>query len=205
MELSQEKKTQIAACHSKGMTVKEIAKTANLTEGQVDVFLQSIGKKPLYRSTQSRDVTRRYRRVTEEQKEQMQKMLDEGKTVYTIAKELDIDIKTVKKYTNSKEKEPASAATDTSSVGCIKKTDGDTVSISKDNTIEPKSQEQTDKLQGVNVLAVLENTLNDWLGIVGMGMIDPQATIVELSASVDVAAVTFEYKGERYFLAFGRR
>lgn len=38
-----------------------------------------------------------------------------------------------------KEKEPASAATDTSS-GCIKKTDGDTVSLSKDTTIEAKCQ-----------------------------------------------------------------
>lgn len=102
-----------------------------------------------------------------------------------------------------KEKEPATAATVTDSMD-IKTGVCDTVSIFKDNTIEPKSQEQTDKLQGVNVLAVLENTLNDWLGTVGMGMIDPQATIVELSASVDDAAVTFEYKGERYVLAFGK-
>lgn len=39
-----------------------------------------------------------------------------------------------------KEKEPESVAADTSSVGYIKKTDGDTVSISKDNTIEAKCQ-----------------------------------------------------------------
>lgn len=103
-----------------------------------------------------------------------------------------------------KEKEPAAAATVTDSMDNTKTGVCDTVSISKDTTIEPKSQEQTDKLQGVNVLAVLENTLNDWLGIVGMGMINPQTTIVELSASVDDAAVTFEYKGERYFLAFGK-
>ncbi len=140
MELSQEKKTQIAACHGKGMTVKEIAKTANLTEAQVDVFLQSIGKKPLYRSTQSRDVTRRYRRVTEEQKEQMQKMLDEGKTVYTIAKELDIDIKTVKKYTNSKEKEPATAATVTDSEVKHEKENAGTNSFSNNTIGTAKSQ-----------------------------------------------------------------
>ena len=200
MELSQEKKTQIAACHGKGMTLSEISARCGLVEGVVAEFLESIGKTP------NKSERRKYRRVTDEQKAQMQKLADEGRSVYTIAKEMNIDIKTVQRYLKNanKEKEPATAATVTDSMDA-KTGVCDTVSISKDNTIEPKSQEQTDKLQGVDVFAVLENTLNDWLGIVGMGMIDPQATIVELSASVDDAAVTFEYKGERYFLAFGRR
>lgn len=210
MELSQEKKTQIAACHGKGMTVKEIAKAAKLTEAQVDVFLQSIGKRPLYRrysQTKKDETEKKYNRVTDEQKKEIFELLAQGKGTTEIAQLTGINVKTVNNYKHrkSKEKEPATAATVTSSQKTDVVTENSTVSISKDNIIEPKSQGQTDKLQGVNVLAVLENTLNDWLGIVGMGMIDPQATIVELSASVDDAAVTFEYKGERYFLAFGRR
>ncbi len=69
MELSQEKKTQIAACHGKGMTVKEIAKAAKLTEGQVDVFLQSIGKKPLYR-----------RKIAEERRDKKKLQSTDGET-----------------------------------------------------------------------------------------------------------------------------
>jgi transposase len=198
--LSQKKKTQIAACHGKGMTVSEIAARCGLVEGVVSEFLESIGKTP------NKSERRKNNRLTDEQKEEIYELLAQGKGTTEIARLTGINVKTVNnyKFRISKEKEPATAATVTDSMDA-KTGVCDTVSISKDNTIEPKSQEQTDKLQGVNVLAVLENTLNDWLGIVGMGMIDPQATIVELSASVDDAAVTFEYKGERYFLTFGRR
>jgi DNA-binding CsgD family transcriptional regulator len=141
--LSQEKKTQIAACHGKGMTVKEIAKKAKLTEAQVDVFLQSIGKKPLYRrnTQKSKEEKRSYNRLTEEQKDKILELSKDGLNMYEIAEKLDIKSATVYKFLHKvKEKEPESAATDTSSVGCIKKTDGDTVSLSKDTTIEAKCQ-----------------------------------------------------------------
>lgn len=59
-----------------------------------------------------------------------------------------------------KENEPASAATDTSSVGCIKKTDGDSAPLSKDNTIEPKSQ----VLSPFTALTLLETLLDNWVG-----------------------------------------
>ena len=135
MELSQEKKTQIAACHGKGMTVKEIAKAAKLTEGQVDVFLQSIGKKPLYRK-------RSYNRLTEEQKEKILELSKDGLNMYEIADKLDIKSATVYKFLHKvKEKEPATAATVTDSQKTDVVTENSTVSISKDNTIEPKSQE----------------------------------------------------------------
>lgn len=200
MELSQEKKTQIAACHGKGMTLSEISARSGLVEDVVAEFLESIGKTP------NRSERRKITRLTQEQKKRIGELFSQGKGCAEISKSTGINIKTIEYYKKKlrKEKEPATAATVTDS----KETtivQNSTVSISKDTTGAPKSQEKTDKLQGVNVLAVLENTLNDWLGIVGMGMIDPQATIVELSASVDDAAVTFEYKGERYFLAFGRR
>ena len=144
MELSQEKKTQIAACHGKGMTVKEIAKAAKLTEGQVDVFLQSIGKKPLYRrkSQKSEETKRSYNRLTEEQKEKILELSKDGLNMYEIADKLDIKSATVYKFLQKvKEKEPATAATVTDSQKTDVVTENSTVSIFKDNTIEPKSQE----------------------------------------------------------------
>lgn len=144
MELSQEKKTQIAACHGKGMTVKEIAKAAKLTEGQVDVFLQSIGKKPLYRrnSQKSEETKRSYNRLTEEQKEKILELSKDGLNMYEIADKLDIKSATVYKFLHKvKEKEPATAATVTDSQKTDVVTENSTVSIFKDNIIEPKSQE----------------------------------------------------------------
>ena len=148
MELSQEKKTQIAACHGKGMTVKEIAKAAKLTEAQVDVFLQSIGKKPLYRRC-----SQKHNRLTEEQKQQLIELFQEGKGVPEISKITGINIKTVDYYKPKlKEKEPATAATVTDS----KETtivQNSTVSISKDNTGDAKSQ------------ALLKSIQKEFLGI----------------------------------------
>ena len=144
MELSQEKKTQIAACHGKGMTVKEIAKAAKLTEGQVDVFLQSIGKKPLYRrysQTKKDETEKKYNRVTDEQKKEIFDLLAQGKGTTEIAQLTGINVKTVNNYKHrkSKEKEPATGATVTDSMD-TKTGVCDTASIFKDNTIEPKSQ-----------------------------------------------------------------
>lgn len=153
MELTQEKKTQIAACHSKGMTVKEIAKTANLTEGQVDVFLQSIGKKPLYRRYSQPKMETKYNKYSEEAKQQMFKLLQEGKGTTEISKITGINIKTVTYYKRkAKEKEPATAATVTDSVD-VKTDVCDTVSIFNDNTGSQKSQ------------ALLKSIQKEFLGI----------------------------------------
>lgn len=145
MELSQEKKTQIAACHGKGMTVKEIAKAAKLTEAQVDVFLQSIGKRPLYRrysQTKKDETEKQYNRVTDEQKKEIFELLAQGKGTTEIAQITGINVKTVDNYKHkrSKEKEPATAATVTDSAETTI-VQNSTVSLSKDNIIEPKSQE----------------------------------------------------------------
>lgn len=152
MELSQEKKTQIAACHGKGMTVKEIAKAAKLTEGQVDVFLQSIGKKPLYRrysKTKKDETEKKYNRVTDEQKKEIFELLAQGKGTTEIAQLTGINVKTVNNYKHrrSKEKEPATAATVTDSQKTDVVTDNSTVSISKDTTIEAKCQVLTKALK----------------------------------------------------------
>lgn len=186
MELSQEKKTQIAGCHGKGMTLSEISARCGLVEGVVAEFLESIGKTP------NKSERRKYRRVTDEQKEQMQKLADEGRSVYTIAKEMDIDIKTVQKHLKNanKEKEPASAATDTSSVGCIKKTDGDTVSLSKDTTDAAKSQ----ALSPFTALTLLEALLDNWVG--------NEYDKYFMQAYEGVAEFIFTYKGRKYAFKF---
>ena len=160
MELSQEKKTQIAACHGKGMTVKEIAKAAKLTEAQVDVFLQSIGKRPLYRrysQTKKDETEKKYNRVTDEQKKEIFELLAQGKGTTEIAQLTGINVKTVNNYKHrkSKEKEPATAATVTDS----KETtivQNSTVSLSKDNIIEPKSQGILEEIRR-DLLQIYEN------------------------------------------------
>lgn len=157
MELSQEKKTHIAACHGKGMTVKEIAKAAKLTEAQVDVFLQSIGKKPLYRrygQKKKEETEKKYNRITDEQKKEIFELLAQGKGTTEIAQLTGINVKTVNNYKHrkSKEKEPATAATVTDS----KETtivQNSTVSISKDTTGDAKSQ------------ALLKSIQKEFLGI----------------------------------------
>ena len=196
MELSQEKKTQIAACHGKGMTVKEIAKTAKLTEGQVDVFLQSIGKRPLYRrysKTKKDETEKKYNRVTDEQKKEIFELLAQGKGTTEIAQLTGINVKTVNNYKHrrSKENEPATAATVTDSQKTDVVTDNSTVSISKDNTIEPKSQ----ALDGVDFIGLFEGMLHEGYG--------DKAKIVKVIADKEKASVVFECEGRAYGLNFG--
>ena len=186
MELSQKKKTQIAACHGKGMTVKEIAKAAKLTEGQVDVFLQSIGKKPLYRK-------RSYNRLTEEQKEKILELSKDGLNMYEIADKLDIKSATVYKFLHKvkvKEKEPATAATVTDSQKTDVVTENSTVSIFKDNTIEPKSQ----VLSPFTALTLLETLLDNWVG--------NEYEKEYMQAHKNAAALIFMYKGRKYSFQF---
>lgn len=59
-----------------------------------------------------------------------------------------------------KEKEPAAAATVTDSQKTDVVTDNSTVSISKDNTIEPKSQ----ALSPFTALTLFETLLDNWVG-----------------------------------------
>jgi DNA-binding CsgD family transcriptional regulator len=163
MELSQEKKTQIAACHAKGMTVKEIAEKAKLTEAQVDVFLQSIGKKPLYRrnSQKSEKTKRSYNRLTEEQKEKILELSKDGLNMYEIAEKLDIKPATVYKFLHKvKEKEPATAATVTDSEVKDEKENVSANSFSNNNTDTAKSQ----VLSPFTALTLLEALLDNWVG-----------------------------------------
>jgi DNA-binding CsgD family transcriptional regulator len=113
-----------------GKTLKEIAAELGVNKYTIQFYLKDVPSP-------------NNKRLTDEQKEEIVALTKNGLSTYQIADKLEISQKTVchiLKKSLVKEKEPASAATDTSSVGCIKKTDGDTVSISKDNTIEAKCQ-----------------------------------------------------------------
>ena len=88
-----------------------------------------------------------------------------------------------------KEKEPASAATDTSSMD-IKTGVCDTVSIFKDTTIEPKSQ----VLSPFTALTLLEALLDNWVG--------NEYEKEYMQAHKNAAALIFMYKGRKYSFQF---
>ena len=79
-------------------------------------------------------------RVTDEQKKQIVALHQQGLSTYQIGDELDLAQSTVQSYIRKAKKEPATAATVTDSQKTDVVTENSTVSISKDNTIEPKSQ-----------------------------------------------------------------
>lgn len=143
MELSQEKKTQIAACHGKGMTLSEISARSGLVEDVVAEFLESIGKTP------NRSERRKITRLTLEQKKRIGELFSQGKGCTEISKSTGINIKTIEYYKKKlrKEKEPATAATVTDSQKTDVVTDNSTVSISKNTTIEAKCQVLTKALK----------------------------------------------------------
>ncbi len=195
MELSQEKKTQIAACHGKGMTVKEIAKTAKLTEGQVDVFLQSIGKRPLYRrysKTKKDETEKKYNRVTDEQKKEIFELLAQGKGTTEIAQLTGINVKTVNNYKHrrSKEKEPATAATVTDSEVKDEKENVSANSFSNNNTDTAKSQ----ALSPFTALTLLEALLDNWVG--------NEYEKYYMQAYEGNAEFIFIHEGRKYFFQF---
>ena len=142
MALSKEAVLQIIACHAKGMTVREIAKKAGLEAAQVEVCLQDHGKKPIYNKAKQDEAGKRKKAlITDEQKEEVHRLAEEGRTQDYIAKKVGIAPASVSRILNAnKEKEPATAATvtDPKETTIVQNS---TVSISKDNIIEPKSQE----------------------------------------------------------------
>lgn len=156
MELSQEKKTQIAACHGKGMTLSEISARSGLVEDVVAEFLESIGKTP------NRSERRKITRLTQEQKKRIGELFSQGKGCAEISKSTGINIKTIEYYKKKlrKEKEPAAAATVTDSQKTDVVTDNSTVSISKDNTGDAKSQ----ALSPFTALMLIETLLDNWVG-----------------------------------------
>jgi predicted transcriptional regulator len=142
MALSKETVLQIIACHAKGMTVREIAKKAGLEAAQVEVCLQDHGKKPIYNKAKQDEAGKRKKAlITDEQKEEVHRLAEEGRTQYYIAKKVGIAPASVSRILNAnKEKEPATAATVTDSEVKDEKENVSANSFSNNNTDTAKSQ-----------------------------------------------------------------
>lgn len=142
MALSKETVLQIIACHAKGMTVREIAKKAGLEAAQVEVCLQDHGKKLIYNKARQDEAGKRKKAlITDEQKEEVHRLAEEGRTQDYIAKKVGIAPASVSRILNAnKEKEPATAATVTDSEVKDEKENVSANSFSNNNTDTAKSQ-----------------------------------------------------------------
>ena len=113
-----------------GKTLKEIAAELGVNKYTIQFYLKDVPSP-------------NNKKLTDEQKEEIVALTKNGLSTYQIADKLEISQKTVchiLKKSLAKEKEPATAATVTDSQKTDVVTENSTVSISKDNTIEPKSQ-----------------------------------------------------------------
>ena len=172
MALSKETVLQIIACHAKGMTVREIAKKAGLEAAQVEVCLQDHGKKPIYNKAKQDEAGKRKKAlITDEQKEEVHRLAEEGRTQDYIAKKVGIAPASVSRILNAnKEKEPASAATDTSSMDVKQIESSGTVSASKYTIAVRKSQAQRAlDITKKTLLSIYDNMTEDEQRIFGLG------------------------------------
>lgn len=139
--MTTEKKAQIAAMNAKGMTVEEISKATGVNCTDVEVFIAT-RPNPETRASKPRE---EYHRMTTKERAKIIELSDSGIKQADISRQLGIPRSTVSrvlidagKNTRAKsiEKEPASAATDTSSEvrNCPN------ISTSKDNTKASESQ-----------------------------------------------------------------
>ena len=200
MQLTREKKCQIAALGAKGKTAEEIAQTAGVDVETVKEFLsgrESSEKEPLFGGN---------KKITTKTIAKINELRQQGKTHKEIADELGIGTATVNRYLHKDKpsqinkdfdkavnemiteakKEPAPAATDTSSTS-----ENINSLYPNDNTDELKSQ----ALNGVDFIGLFEGMLHEGYG--------DKAKIVKVSADKEKASVVFECEGGAYGLNFG--
>ncbi|MBR1382311.1 MAG: helix-turn-helix domain-containing protein [Ruminococcus sp.] len=191
--MTTEKKAQIAAMNAKGMTVEEISKATGVNYTDVEVFLQTRSI-PMTKEEPEQLPRKRGRgqRISKQTKQAIIEWFQQGNSVAATARKFGVDPKTVRNVLNSEtEKEPASAATDTSPV-----IEDDNINslCNKSTTPEKKSQE----LSGISGLSLLECALDEWLGI------GQEAEIVSVRADQEDCELVFAYKKEKYIMTFGR-
>lgn len=200
--LTQQQKCQVAALGAKGKTVEEIAQTTGLEVETVREFLsarESGEKKPLFGGNK-KIATKTIAKINE--------LRQQGKTHKEIADELGIGTATVSRYLHKDKpsqinedfdkavnemiaeaetkKEPAPAATDTSSSN-----ENINSLYPNDSIDEPKSQ----PLNGVDFIGLFEGMLHEGYG--------DKAKIIKVSADKEKASVVFECEGKDYGLNFG--
>lgn len=200
MQLTREKKYQIAALGAKGKNAEEIAEIAGIDVETVREFLsgrESSEKKPLFGGN---------KKITTKTIAKINELRQQGKTHKEIADKLGIGTATVNRYLHKDKpaqinedfdkavnemiaeakKEPAPAATDTSSTS-----ENINSLYPYDNIDEPKSQ----ALNGVDFIGLFEGMLHEGYG--------DKAKIVKVSADKEKASVVFECEGRAYGLNFG--
>lgn len=118
--MTTEKKAQIAAMNAKGMTVEEISKATGVNYTDVEVFIAT-RPNPETRASKPRE---EYHRMTTKERAKIIELSDSGMKQADISRQLGIPKSTVSRVlvdagksakVKKEEKEPASAATDTSS------------------------------------------------------------------------------------------
>ncbi len=133
-----------------GKTLKEIAAELGVNKYTIQFYLKDVPSP-------------NNKRLTDEQKEEIVALTKNGLSTYQIADKLEISQKTVchiLKKTLAKEKEPATAATVTDSQKTDVIVEDNTVSVSKDNTGDAKSQ----ALSPFTALTLIETLLDNWVG-----------------------------------------
>jgi uncharacterized protein (DUF433 family) len=180
--MTNEQKNQVAAMNASGMSVDEIVIDTGLDKKEIAAFVAERNEKK----------GKRGHPISAHTKQAIIEWYQSGHKVAETAKKFGVDPKTVKAAVGllpAKEKEPASAPTETSSV--MSNDDTEVSSIDNNSTDKPKSQ----ALRGVNVLGVLECALENAYG--------NDAEIMSLKADSDTASIVFRYGGRFYKLEFG--
>lgn len=180
--MTNEQKNQVAAMNASGMSVDEIVIDTGLDKSEVEAFVTERNEKK----------GKRGHPISAQTKQAIIKWYQSGHKVAETAKKFGVDPKTVKATVGllpAKEKEPAPAPTETSSVI----SDDDTEVSSKDNNITVSTESQA--LRGVDVLWGLQTMLASVYG--------KDADIMALKADSDTASIVFRYGGKAYSLQFG--
>lgn len=182
--MTNEQKNQVAAMNASGMSVDEIVIDTGLDKKEIAAFVVERNEKK----------GKRGHPISAQTKQAIIEWYQSGHKVAETAKKFGVDPKTVKAAVGllPKEKEPAPAPTETSSV--LSDDDTEISSIDNNNTGKRESQ----ALRGVEMIGVLQSMLisaESEYGIVG--------ELMSIKADSDSAELVFRHDNRLYKLEFG--
>lgn len=182
--MTNEQKNQVAAMNASGMSIDEIVLDTKLDRKEVEDFVAERNAKKKGRGHP----------ISAQTKQAIIEWYQSGHPVSQTAKKFGVDPKTVKAAVGllpAKEKEPATAATATSSVSSK---DENSLAHTNDNTKAPESQ----ALRGVEVIGLMQTML---IGI--EESFGDNVEVMSLRADSDTASIMFRYGGTAYSVQFG--
>lgn len=171
--------------NASGMSVDEIVIDTGLDKKEIAAFVAERNEKK----------GKRGHPISAQTKQAIIEWYQSGHKVAETAKKFGVDPKTVKAAVGllpAKEKEPAPAPTETSSV--MSDDDTEVSSIDNNSTEKPKSQ----ALRGVEMIGVMQSML-----IAAEGDFGAEVDIMALKADSDTASIMFRYGDRLYKLEFG--